>query len=140
MIQLEQRHFEMFKDEARIALDFFNMADWYIVFSFSDNDEGGFANFNGNFTSRVATINLQPTWTFDEDEDEDKKLTSAYTPELVDNQVRRSAFHEVCELFLSRLSKMICDRDFSDMRREEEIHRIIRVLENRVYPLIQEKP
>jgi hypothetical protein len=48
--------------------------------------------------------------------------------------VKRSALHECLELFFMRLGLYAISRNTTDTQITEETHRLIRCLENRIYP------
>ena len=94
------------------------MTDWNVCFSHTKL-EGIKAQCICNLVGRVATLSLSTT----------------YTDDIIDydieQDVKKSAFHEVCELLIIPLESMIEQRyalGVDDVR--EETHRIIRRLEN----------
>ena len=137
MIQLEQRHFEMFKAEAQRIIDFFGLHGWELTFTFISKDKNRYAGINGLLQGRCININLEPRWVFDDDDSEmDHRMRDSYTPETIDAAVKLSAFHEVMEILLTKLEKMTSWRTYDKDDVTEEIHNIIRIFENKVYPLI----
>lgn len=114
-------HFDIFQKEALKWLDFFGLKGWDVHFSHRKlNGDRARIIFNG--VGRVATIFLNTHWT-----EEDGIL-------FTDKDIRKSAFHEVCELLLGRLNQMASQRfNLDALDIEEEIHQIIRTLENVVF-------
>ncbi len=86
-----------------------------MVYSHKELDKNTFANIRANLTGRVATLNLTPEW-------DDHKITTV--------KLKRSAFHEVCELLIARLGYIAEARFITSEETEEEGHAIIRRLEN----------
>lgn len=69
--------------------------------------------------SRLATITLAKNWGH---------------CEVTDEQIRCSAFHEVCELFLGRLAVLAKERFcVEEFQIDEEVHNIIRTMENAIF-------
>jgi hypothetical protein len=66
---------------------------------------------------RVATINLAPRWNI----------------EPTEQQLKKTAFHEICELFLARINILARDRYCNEENIDEEIHNIVRTLENVIF-------
>ena len=111
----------MFKKEAQKWLDYFGMKDWSIYYA-QEKLDGIRAQCSFNCVGGVATLILNTSW----DEKDDSFVTNKI--------VKRTAFHEVCELLLGRLNNMASQRfNLDEMSVEEEIHRIIRILENSVW-------
>jgi len=115
-------HFKLFKNECEKWVDLFQLRSWGVDYRHEDHDETPesrawcFTNLRG----RVATLGLSVSWG-------DNK------PEV--STVRKSAFHEACELLISRLVAEAevdtCPTQKSDI--EEHKHAIIRRLEHAVF-------
>lgn len=113
-------HFEIFKAECRRWLDYFGLKGWDVFFE-HDNPENGescFASCFYRLLGRNATFFLSKDWGHNE---------------VTEQQVRRSAFHEVCELLLSRMKVLARSRFINEDEIEEEIHNLIRTFENTVF-------
>jgi len=114
-------HFEVFKTECERWLVFFGIKGWLVEYDHIDDCENR-AQIGWRSSGRIACIQLSKKWENDRT-----------TPVTVED-VKRSAFHEVCELLLSRISMMangiMSNHKFAV---EEETHNIIRTLENTVF-------
>ena len=106
---------EPFKKEAEYWVDYFHLGNWQIYFEHTDVEEVR-ARCWVNFVGMTSTIELTTHWN--------------EPPEK--NDIKRSAFHEVCELLLRELSSAAEDfyaKPFID----QKTHDIIRRLENGVF-------
>ncbi len=117
-IKTTEKHFEIFKIEAEKWIRQFGLTEWEVYYSHS-NLRGMKAQCKYNLTGRNATISL----------------STEYVDDIIDynieSDIKKSAFHEVCELLLGPLESMVEQRyalGADDVR--EETHRIIRRLEN----------
>jgi len=118
--QTTDEHFKLFQQEAKKWLERFGMAGWSVHF-----DHGNFvgddalAEVSYRMIGRVATISLAKVWK---------------GCEITDHQLRKTAFHEVCELLLARFNVLAKDRYLADPQQiDEEIHNIVRTLESAVF-------
>ena len=120
-MKITKRQFKIFKKEARKWLKYFGMKDWSVYFEQKELEESR-AQCIFNCVGGIATLSLAKSW----NEISDKFVT--------DKIIQRTAFHEVCELLLARLNDMVSQRfNLNEGDVEEEIHRIIRILENSVW-------
>lgn len=111
-------HFELFKAEARRWLDHLGLKGWSVHFHHDSSEESGdcLGRITWNRLGRVATIFLSVDWgPMDEP-----------TPEAIAG----TAFHEVCELFFSRIFDMAIEQNASREAVREERHHLIRTLES----------
>lgn len=84
--ELTQEDFAIFQDEAKKWLNLFCMSDWEVFFWFEPL-EGNRAQCQYSYKDRVANITLS---------------TRAYV-KVDEDDIRGSAFHEVCELLMAEL-------------------------------------
>ncbi len=120
-MKITLKQFELFKKEALKWLDYFGMKDWQVHFLFKQL-KGTRAQICHTCVDGIATITLNNNW-----DELDKSMVSNVA-------IQKTAFHEVCELLLGRLESMVFQRfNLNDGDVEEEMHRIIRVLENTVW-------
>lgn len=111
--------FELFQKECQKWLDFFGVKGWHVVYR-HQKIEGCRGECSYKLTGRVATISLSTHF-------EEWKPVS-------NDDIRKTAFHEVCELMLSRINLMALNRIANhEDAANEEIHNIIRTLENTVF-------
>ena len=118
-------HFEIFKAEAQRFIDLFGLKDWQVEFCHI-HLEYSRANCRFSCQGKQATISLSTEWGEHDD--------------VCAENVRRSAFHEVCELMLADIYGAATDADVTGRLREERLeratHAVIRRLENVILPLI----
>lgn len=86
-MKLEERHYTLFKDECNRWIKFFGFSDWEIDFRFDDTMDVC-ASCAVNIAAHAAMLSLAVEPVVDYD-----------VPDI-DEYVRQSAFHEVCELLL----------------------------------------
>lgn len=114
-----EEDFEAFVDEAKFWIARFGLKGWGI--DFKVEDIGSRAILRMNVSGRRAVVSLA------------KDFGGGFTKK----DVRRSAFHEVCELLLARTWDVALKRDLTpDQRRdalEEAQHEVIRILENTIF-------
>ncbi len=115
--QTTKEDFELFKSEVTYWANAFGLKGYQLFFRHEDLS-GNFAEIRYNIISRNAVFSLNTE--FD---------TIDYSPE----EIKRTAFHEVCELLLCRLSTIGKARFVAELEIDEEIHNIIRILENTVF-------
>ena len=112
------KQFELFKEECEKWIKFFGLKGWRVDYRHGKTTDGARADVGANVVARVATIRLAKKWR---------------TGKPTNDKVKKSAFHEVCELLLFRLKYLAMDRCTNDDEIAEESHCIIRMLENSVY-------
>lgn len=110
-----EEDFEEFEHLVRKYIDFFGLKDWELGFTHEPCDYMATCGYN---EGKRAVFNLGHEWPYD------------VTPD----EIRRTAFHEVCELLMAELWLMGKRYDLSDRTKTDlldvEVHRIIRRLEN----------
>ena len=112
------RHFEIFKKECAKWIDFFGLKDWDILYAHNDSRPDSCANVTYNLSAKNVVIRLTKTW--------------GEQPITV-KRIKRSAFHEVCEVMIARLVICSAARFLNKDEIEEASHDIIRRLENSVF-------
>ena len=115
-------HFEIFKAEFLRWVTILGLTDWELFFKHTNPPEDSRAYIGYTTTYRCATVYLSPIW-----ENFDEPPT--------DEQVRKVAFHEACELLLARLNILAQDRYLRHGEVTEAIHAVIRVMENVLFPM-----
>lgn len=115
----EPDYFALFEKEASHWLWYFGLHDWRVVFYHDELHTGNIAETHMDYVGKCASMilakGLEPHF---------------YTTE----GIKRTAFHEVCELLLGSLYCLIdphSDREHDAMSKAG--HEIIRRLENTVY-------
>ncbi|UCD87146.1 MAG: hypothetical protein JSV01_05120, partial [Desulfobacterales bacterium] len=109
-----KRHFTLFCNEVRKFIDIFGLAGWEVYFEHKQYLSTEQAVCITDQQGRTCTIALSTQWI-------------GLKP--TDSEVRKAAFHEVCELLLSRLNTFAKDRFVRESQIDEESHNIIRILE-----------
>lgn len=117
-MKTSKKHFTVFKKECLKWIVLFGLLDWKFSFFHEQWDNEALANYKTNLEGKCAAINLSIDWA-------DEPITNA--------QIKRSAFHEVCEVMLSRLAICVRSRFVSSDEIIEAIHDIIRRLENHTF-------
>ena len=114
------RDFEIFKREAELWIGRLGLTDWSVDFFHSDNPDGRpcRAWFRGEIEGRFCLIGLSPDWS---------------GIKITDEAVRKSAFHEVCEVMLMPLAWVAECRYAREEEIPEATHTIIRRFENLFY-------
>ena len=120
MAKTTKEHFEIFKTECDWWIDYLGLKDWYIDYTHTKTDDNSRASYAADIPARVINLNLNADWGIDE---------------ITEPNIKLSAFHEVCELLLVRLNDM-ADKKSTPEEREEEIHAIIRRLENTLFKTV----
>jgi len=112
-----KKDFELFKKECKKWLDILSLKNWEIFWVHGDTDVDCRAQLLVDQKGRLSTIYLAEEWEKDA---------------VTDLLIKKMAFHEVCELFLYDIGIMLgCF--FAPGVVEEEIHKIIRTLENTLF-------
>lgn len=123
-----ENHFIFFKDKTKKWLTFFGLVDYQVSYFHVDIDCEG----NGvtlamtrrecERSQHVFAIGLAKNWG---------------SIEITEEQLERTAFHEVCEILLNEIRYM-AEAEYSYHKVDSEIHRIVRILENTAHKRISE--
>jgi len=116
-LKTTRQQFRIYKDECKKWVAFFGLTDWRVTIILKDLGEGvaALCEWDINFSECRLLLNS----IFADDET------------LNDKVIRRYAFHEVCHLLLARLHSLSETRYVrSEDAIDDEVHRIVRVLEN----------
>lgn len=118
MYDLTEEDFQIFKTECQKWLDFFGITEWEISYKFEYMDCR--AECRVNWRGRQCILCL-----------------TTHRPKWEKFDVRKSAFHEVCELLLTEMEYTALDEEIPYSERkglvESERHGVIRRLENSVF-------
>ena len=116
--------FKIFKDEAEFWKHYLGLLDWEIYYEHSFIGEGR-AKCLGDPQARIVTIVLTTEW---------------HCSHILEQEIRKSAFHEICEVLLYPLRQMIESNQYiADSDIDSQIHQIIRRLENTLFLLFDNK-
>ena len=116
--RLLKKDFELFKKECLKWIEIFGLKDLEWQFVFGDCDKDNRAEYLIHAEGRMCTIYLGEIW------ENDAKTNK---------NIKRVAFHEVAEVMLHDLRRL-AGRDSSWGRVDEATHRIVRTLENVLFP------
>ena len=120
MQQLTEKDFSIFKEEAKKWIDTFGLKDWDVTFDFSLL-ENSRAECCVNWHGKAALITLG----------------QFPRGEMTQEDVRKSAFHEVCELLLSDMEFTALNEEILHAERklmtEVARHAVIRRMENSIF-------
>ncbi len=112
-----KKHFAIFKKECEYWLDYFGIKDYDVSFKHVLINPDSCAETSWNIVGRVATITLNINWT---------------NSSLTDLDLKRTAFHEVCELLLGDMTHYL-SAYYSVSFMEMNTHILITRLENSVF-------
>lgn len=123
IVELSDAQFLVFKNEAQKWINLFGLKDWEIFFRFEGTEEFNRAECRINWSGKVCSLVLG-RW---------------QTEEHSDNEIRKCAFHEACELLLAEMERISLDEEIPYAERkgltEAARHGVIRRLENSVFSL-----
>lgn len=114
-----QKHFKIFKAECEKWLTRLNLRNWEVKYYHKEEDDSIFSWCNFSYSGRSADVCLNINW-----------------PEKVpitEYELKRSAFHEVCEILLYPLRYLGECRFLTDSEIDPEVHNVIRILENALW-------
>ncbi|MHA1866835.1 MAG: hypothetical protein ACTSXD_02080 [Candidatus Heimdallarchaeaceae archaeon] len=115
------KDFNLFRKECDKWIEVFGLKDWYVYYVHYDNieDSGAYGSCSASINTKCAEISLY------------KNLYDNYYDEHI---IKRTAFHEVCELLFIKIKFFtVTDTKVQEREIEEELHTIIRRLENSLF-------
>lgn len=124
-----QQKIQFFTNEVQYYIEYFGLVDWKLFVNEIDKEEVIKEKelcatcYVGDIENRTVAISYNKDWI-----DEENCLKT----------ISQVAFHEVMELMLSKLNAFSNSREFfiPESIITEEIHKIIRTLENKVFKII----
>ena len=123
MAPKENYYFSLFKQECDYWINFFGLFFWEMNYTNKqvDNESHGVCIIS--IIDRNATINLE------------KRNDDEYNEETI----KKTAFHEICDLLLADLSQHAYNTRSSELLSiESSEHSIIKILQNTVYEKLME--
>lgn len=111
---VSEKWFDVFREEFINWIHHYGVKGWEFHYIHGDVEDAR-ASVSTDKEARLALVTLSKTW-------------SGIPPN--DFEIRKVAFHEATELFLSRINSLARQRYINENEIEEEIHNIIRILEN----------
>lgn len=107
-----QKDYEQFKEACQYWIDYFGFHDWAVCYEWRKCEDAQ-ANFWIDHQGKIVTIRLHKGY--------------------VTNPIENIAKHEIIEsLLLDKIERMAMERRYTAEDIAEEIHRITRILENRL--------
>lgn len=112
--KLGQKEFKIFKDEFLYWANIYGLKGWEFIFKYEDDPENR-ACIQRDLEARIVVVSLADEWI-------------GLPPD--EFNLKRVAYHECCELLLSKLVDLCMERSITEKQVTEEIHNIIRIFEN----------
>jgi len=112
-----EKDFGVFKEEAKLWIDRL-LRGWEIAFKHETIGEDLRAWEVDDLPNRIANLGLSIDWSHSD---------------LTHHHLCKAAFHEVWELLLTRLKTLAKDRYIQEKEIDEEVHHIIRTMENLMF-------
>ena len=114
--ELTEDHFEMFKEEFTYWIREYGLIGWEFHFVFDEKtSEDARAQIFRDHDARITVVMLATKW--------QGSMPTEYN-------IRKCGFHEATELLLSKINDLVRSRSVTDRQIEEEVHNLIRILEN----------
>jgi len=110
------KDFKLFKYECKIWIEYFGLKEWDICYEHKETGDSK-AECHFDILNLSADLVLSIDWE---------------ASIINDLNIRQVAFHEVCELMLSKISSRM-DEYFNADENSKFIHEVIRRLENSVF-------
>lgn len=127
--ETNDEHFSVFKKECIKWINFFGITEWEIFFVHETDEEGCRASCYTKHRAKIAHLVLSKR----------QDLCEPITYE----SIKKSAFHEVCELLLATITFIALDEEIPHREREGltecETHAVIRRLENSLFKYVEPK-
>ncbi len=111
-----KKHFEIFKAECEKWIEFFGLKGWRVEY-WHEYCKGARASCSYSFEDRTADIYLSTEWN---------------SPINI-SEIKRTAFHEACEVLFIRIRVIAEYRYIDKSEVDEEVHALVRTLENTVF-------
>lgn len=108
-----EKHYDIFCKECLYWIKKLSLFKYEYFFKWNEIEER--ANIVIHNDSKIIIITLSTTW---------------YNLEPTPKRIRKSAFHEICEVLLNKLCLIALSRYFNPDDLESESHSVIRIMEN----------
>ena len=118
-VKITEEDFEVFKKECLRWIDILGLKGYSFHFTHKKEEKQNYATIKTWTIPRVVTVNLAT--------EVPKDLYSA-------DEIKLAAFHEIYEVFLSRLVWLANSRCTSEWELDEETHKIVHTMEKVLYP------
>ena len=114
---ITKKHFDIFKKEAEKWINKFGLLDWEVSFR-HEMSEKNRATCAYDYTGKIASLVLSTKW-------ENFEPTT--------KNIKKTAFHEICELLLGEIGCLAEDRGWDKLEMDRSRHAVIRRLENAIF-------
>ena len=114
-----EQHFNTFKKECLKWIEVFGLKNWEINIFHTDHESFIAWSSFGKFAGKIVDIHLNKIWRWQKPPD--------------NYEIRKCAFHEVCEILLRPVAYLGECRYLSDSEMSPAIHDIIHILENALW-------
>lgn len=114
MYKTTKKDFEEFKKECEYWIEYFYLRDWEVIYQHVKIDSR--AEIRYSMASRITNLKLAIEWS-----------DAPYK-----NEIKKVAFHEVCELLLAPLTDIVQNSAAMDIN-DRMVHMVIRRLENTIF-------
>lgn len=122
MIKTTKKDFKLFKKECRKWIKFFGLKGWDIAYE----------HYDKNVNHRTAEVEFNPqgqrAWV--------RLGKEIYESEYSDENIKMSAFHEICHLVLAKMWTCANSRYLNPDELETAEHEVINTLQNTVFKKI----
>lgn len=123
----KKRYLEVFKEEARFWINELGLKEWNYSFILRECRSDNIAEVAYNNEAKNAVLSLNTRWL-------DGKMENVVY-EVTYERTRQTAFHEIFEVMLADIEDVITEDPKNVTRINTERHRIIRRMENILFPL-----
>lgn len=123
MKKTTEKDFQIFIAECKKWIEILGLKGWKIYYTHETYENTLAWCSVGSLKDRCAKLGLSKNW-------------GNFDKEINEDDIRKVAFHEVFELKLTRLRKLAKDRFITEYEIDEELHDIIRTIENVFYVFV----
>jgi len=111
-------HFKLFRKEVQKWINILGLYGWEVIIEHDEFVPDSLGSIKALVEPRCCSIGLSPIW----------------SENPTDIAIKKTAFHEVMELLLIRISTIAEERFIKQREINEEAHNIIRTMENVLFP------
>ena len=117
MAKTTKKDFELFKKECKKWIDIVGLKDWHFWYDHDKTDDNCIAQYDIDDTGRSCVV----------------YFTKGLDDKLTRHDITSAAFHEIIEIYIRPLRKMALTAHSYEFV-DEATHRIVRMLENVLFP------
>jgi len=115
-MKLKKTHLKLFKKHISEYIEVFGLKSWDLVISIKQLTFDTLGQTSWDGTNRCVSITLNENYPYD--------------GKNIEDSLKRTALHEVLEVFLSPIEDIASARQFLPDELDKEKHKVIRTLEN----------